>query len=128
MRSFLTTLFLLLGSFFCYAQTNISNQPANSKVISGNFDIAKGAEHINIVYIAYVSDNQYVIELSTANPMPLSAVVMDKKGNKISELDPKEISHSYKHSFDISTSKPDDYVIYIKHEGKLVKTISTNNN
>lgn len=128
MRFLLATLFLMLGSFFTYAQSNISNEPTNKGVISGNFDIDKGAEHINIVYIVYpVNNNKYVIELTTANPMALSTVVMDNDGNKVAEFNPIEVSHSYTHSFDVKTPKAGGYLIYVKHEGNLVKTIATKN-
>jgi|GEM_PF-5517265 hypothetical protein len=126
MRSIISALFLLLCSFFTHAQGNVTNQLPDSKVISGSFDLDKGTEHINIVYTLYPnSSNQYVLELATANPLALSAVIMDKESNKVSELKPAEISHFYTHAFDANLSG--NYTIYVKHNGQLIKTIATKN-
>ena len=128
MRFLFAILSLILSTSFSNAQNQTVNEPANNQIVSGSFSLAKGQENLSIVYVVNPQKEGYLLELSTANPLPLSASLIDAQGQTVAEWQPAETSHLYHHLFQVRKSADMPYTIQVKHNGRLIQTISTTKN
>ena len=137
--SFVIALSLVSGGVFGQQKSSEKlaakqNETLDKSVVSGHFEINKPnkergiIEHINVNYALSPApfSNFIQLQLSTPDPIPFSAQIIDNKGEKRIYWKPQQISHSYNESIDIAKLEPGAYQvnIYAGNQSELVYSIS----